>query len=245
MLYIERTNRVRNVVLGRPDLCERIRRTFEAHFEDRGEVEWLGKGNSRMAYEVGQCELPEGMLTLVLKLYKKDRMIGEKYSEVCPRGQWIAIREELGVFEVYYDFVSGRLDSLTFSSDENYAEYVAGLQEHPSLIAPKVIDLTSRWNGTFVERGDLGAVPYFQMVVRFKDYFGWLTEGNPALIAPRFTAQAERDDYTVEGGRIIDLSPSQCLLSEINHGREFNVADDLGLTARGNKYFGRHNRLDL
>ncbi len=247
MLYIERTNRVRNVIRARPNLCERVRQVFEAHFEDNGEAEWLGKGNSRMAYEIGVCEVPEGQLSLLLKLFKKDRSFCTEYSMLCPRGRYKSVREEFGAFEVYYDYVAGTLDRLSFPSDEVYAVYAAKMSSHPSLMAPKVIDMTDRWNGTEVERGDFGAIPYFQMAVRYKQYFGILTEGLPPVIEPKRTARAAWDDYTVERGRIIDLSPTQCRLSEINHGfgSGFDDYDNLGLVARGTKYFGRHNRLDL
>ena len=250
MRYIARTNQVRTAVLARPDLCDEMRRAFEAHYEHNGRANRFRSGNSRVTYTIGTCTLPEGELSLLLKLHKTDAY-GYEYEDVKPGGRDHPVREELGVFEVWYEYVAGMLTSLPFVSDEVYAEYVAKCKKFDMLswrIAPREIDLT-QYDEFSVDRGDLGAVPYFQMAARYKKYFGVLTEGLPPLIQPKGSAKEDRHSHFIEHDRIIDLSSSHNNLAITNSFRTgcwgTNACDDLGLAARGVKYFGRHNLLNL
>jgi len=106
----------------------------------------------------------------------------------------------------------------------------------------------SDWDGTRVAVGDMGALPYFQMAVKWGKYFGWLTEGNPPIIAPKGTARHwGSDENNIERGRIIDLSAHHSSLRGINRKRPLGKyhRDYLGLIKRGKKYLLPENRLDL
>lgn len=250
MLYIQRTNQVRKIVLARPDLCDAMRKTFDAHYEKIGEAEHYRSGNSRVTYNIGSCAVAEGKLSLLLKLYKTDAY-GYEYADTRPGGRDHPAREELGVFEVWYDFITGRLTTLPFISDEAYEGYLGKCKKFEMSswrIAQREIDLT-KYEEFRVDRGDLGAIPYFQMVVRYKKYVGTLTEGLPPVIKPKGTAKQNRHDHFIEHDRIIDLSSSHTDLAIINSFRlgmwGKDAGDDLGLAARSMKYFGRHNRLEL
>jgi hypothetical protein len=247
MQYLERTLQVRSALLERPDLQATIRNIFASHVEKDGKYEPIGRGNSRWAYEVGQCEMAAGVtINLLLKL--KTSPLRLKYSHASKRSQSSDLAE-FGAFEVYYDFVAGHLESISFRTKAGFNRY-----KQETILGrtiPFTFALSDRWGGTRVERGDLGAIPYFQIAVRHKGLFGHLTEGEPPHIEPKYTAEdrGTMDDYTVESGRIIDIGGTQSLLVDadqgghIKHGERY--PNNLGLWNRGAKYFRPDYRLDL
>src|SRR4051812_36425867 len=110
MQYLERTLKVRSVLLGLPDLQDKIKQLFAVHSDKKGDYEFtdsriVGIGASRVAYAVGECPLPTGEnLNLLLKLYKNvDR---REYRRLVTRERG-SIIDEFGVTELYYDFVAG------------------------------------------------------------------------------------------------------------------------------------------
>ncbi|GEM_PF-3146020 len=224
-------------------LLEMLRSIFDSHIlRDRKHMP-MGVGETRVVYEIGTCEIGLNMpINLLLKLNKDpDRMT---YSEVatCECG-------EFGAFETYYNFVAGYISTISFLSMAKYKKYHAtyGVRKKK----PYTFSLADSWGGTQVTQGDIGALPYFQMVVKYKGLYGYLTEGLPPLIEPNHTAECyDTDDIsTVSHGRIIDLSSNQCLLREIDKGGLINLArrhpNNLGVRTRGKKYFLARNRLDI
>lgn len=254
MQYIERTIQLRTAIIARPDILETIRSIFDSHIAEDNTHEPIGKGNTRYAYEVGECEVAPGTkISLLLKLGKtlhSKPSYSMKYSRV--ENQY---RCELGAFETYYDFIAEHIPAVSFQSDAQYEQYCDGY-ECPYNVE-RTFSLADDWGGTRVLQGDMGAVPYFNMVVRYQDWFGQLTEGNPPFIKPKNTAShfnsnggPSSDDYTVEDGRIIDLGMAQCILISVDQGAVFLVDDDkyqdnLGVRLRGEKYFLPENRLDI
>ena len=247
MHYLERTLQVKTALLGRSDLLEKIRCIFASHLAKDNVHEPIGRGNSRFAYEVGECEVAPGIkINLLLKLKKEQSRM--KYSKAAERSifsDW----SEFGAFEMYYDFVSGHLSTISFRSKAGYERYRA-----ESVLGSRVnytFSLADDWGGTKVAQGDMGAIPYFQLAIRNRGWFGQLTEGEPPFIKPKYTAKdyGTMDEYTVESGRIIDLGSTQCLLIEIDRGGHirFNerYPNNLGVRLRGEKYFRPEHRLDI
>ena len=245
MQYLERTIQVKAALLGQPDFLETIRSIFASHIVKDNRYTPIGKGNSRWAYEVGECEVAPGIkINLLLKLKKEQFRM--KYSQAAKRSQF-SDWSEFGAFEIYYDFVARHISTVSFRTKVGYKRYCA-----ESVLGMKyTFSLSDDWGGTKVAQGDMGAVPYFQMVVRHRGWFGQLTEGEPPLIEPRNTAcdYGTMDDYTVESGRIIDIGPTQCLLIDIDRGGHIRIGErypnNLGVRLRGEKYFRPEHRLDL
>lgn len=248
MQYLERTLQVKAALLEQPDLLEEQRATFSAHLGLGGERETIGRGNTRWVYNVGVCEIAPGVkVQLVLKLMKDPtRMSFSSAAKRWNHNEW----SEFGAFETYYDFIAGHIDTLSFKSRTGYEKYITdsvlGKGLKPTFM------LSESWGGTRVKPGDIGAIPYFQMAVRYGEWFGVLTEGEPPLVEPMGTAQdhGTLDDYTVERGRIIDLGPAQTLLIDIDRGgsvfsRRGRYPGNLGIRARGAKYFAKAHRLDI
>lgn len=247
MLYLERTLQVKAALSKRPDLLEKIRTIFASHLAKDEVHEPIGIGNSRLVYEVGECEIAPGItINLLLKLNKEFEWM--KYTRAASRSRFSDVCE-FGAFELYYDFIAGHLSTISFRSKMGYKRYRLA-----SIHGNKVefsFSLSENWGGTKVAQGDMGAIPYFQLVLRQRGWFGQLTEGEPSLIAPKYTAQdiGTLDDYTVERGRIIDIGPTQCLLIDIDRGGRLGFGErypnNLGLRFRGEKYFRPQSRLDL
>ncbi len=248
MQYIDRTRQVRSALLQRTDLLNEIRAIFASHVAEDGAKETIGRGNARWVYEVGDLEItPNANIKLLLKLSAK-RRYNMSYADASRRSEFGNLTE-LGAFEVYYDFVAGILPNVSFRSAAAYKRY---LKRQYGGDVSESFSLAEHWGGTEVKVGDLGALPYFHMVVKHKEYFGILTEGEPPLIAPQGSANDYNtyDDYTVENGRIIDLGPTQCLLIRVDKGG-FSVGFNerhphcLGLMDRAAKYFDKKNRLEV
>ena len=246
MQYIERTLQVRSALIRRADLLDEIRAIFASHIAEDGVKEPIGRGNARWAYEVGDLEVaPNANVKLLLKLSAKRRYSME-YAEAARRSQFGNLTE-FGAFEIYYDFVAGILPKVSFRSAVAHKRY---LTRQYSRSVSESFSLAERWGGTEVEIGDCGALPYFQMVVKHKKFFGILTEGEPPLIEPVGTAndRGTYDDYTVESCRIIDLGPTQCLLIHVDQGGvglSERHPHFLGLMNRAAKYFKKENRLEV
>lgn len=243
MQYLERTLQVKTALLGRSDLLEAIRAIFASHVVKDGEREPIGMGNSRFAYEVGECEVAPGVkINLLLKLAKKPYRM--KYSQAAKRSQF-SDWSEFGAFEMYYDFIAGHISTVSFRSKAGYERYRCGNR------ASRTFSLAEDWGGTKVVQGDMGAIPYFQLAIRHRGLFGQLTEGEPPFIEPKFTAEdrGTMDDYTVEGGRIIDLGPTQCQLIHMDKGGQLRFDErypnNLGVRLRGEKYFRPKHRFDI
>ncbi|OGG64535.1 hypothetical protein A3C94_02710 [Candidatus Kaiserbacteria bacterium RIFCSPHIGHO2_02_FULL_55_17] len=247
MQYLERTLQVKAALFGRSDLLEKIRAIFASHIAKDEAHEPIGRGNSRFAYEVAECEVAPGIkINLLLKLKKEPSRL--KYSQAAKRSQF-SDWSEFGAFEVYYDFIAGHIATISFRSKAGYERYRA-----VSAFGSRVkhtFSLAEDWGGTKVEQGDMGAIPYFQLVIRHRGWFGQLTEGEPPFIEPKYTAEdrGTMDDYTVEGGRIIDIGPTQCLLIDIDRGGHLRFDErypnNLGVRLRGEKYFHPQHRLDI
>ncbi len=248
MRYLARTLQVRAALLERPDLQDSIKNLFTAHSDKKGNYEFsdngiVGIGTSRVAYTAGECELPGGeKISLLLKIYKNvDR---REYRRLVTRERG-SIIDEFGVTELYYEFIAGLIPTVRFVSAEKHAAYCA--KGKP---LPFEFSLSEQWGGTQVAQGDLGAIPYFQMVVRCDKWFGHLTEGEPPLVEPRFTVRDVGQEGLHESGRLIDLGVTQTQLGFIDWGgdpigtRE-PCANNLGLRERGAKYFTKNHRLDL
>lgn len=247
MQYLERTLQVKTALLGRSDLLEKIRSIFTSHLAKDGVHEPIGRGNSRFAYEVGECEVALGVkINLLLKLKKEQSRM--KYSKAAERSKFSDL-SEFGAFEMYYDFIARHLSAISFRSKAGYERYRA-----ESVFGSRVnytFSLADDWGGTKVAQGDMGAIPYFQLVVRHRDWFGQLTEGEPSFIEPKYTAKnyGTMDEYTVESGRIIDIGSTQCLLIDIDQGGNIRFDErypnNLGVRLRGVKYFHPEHRLDI
>lgn len=246
MQYIERTLQVKAALLERFDLLEKIRGIFASHITKDETHEPIGEGNSRFAYEVGECEVAPGVnINLLLKLKKKLSLL--KYSQAAKRSRfsdWC----EFGAFEAYYDFIAGHIATISFRSKAGYKRYCS-----VSVFGSRVkhtFSLAEDWGGTKVAQDDMGAIPYFQLVIRHRGWFGQLTEGEPPFIEPKYTAEdyGTMDDHTVEGGRIIDIGP-RSLLIDIDRGVRFSFDEryqnNLGVRLRGEKYFRPQYRLDI
>ncbi|HWQ60439.1 MAG TPA: hypothetical protein VN420_04855 [Candidatus Fimivivens sp.] len=225
-----------------------MRLIFESHVARDGAIDPIGTGDLRVAYAVGFCKSPEGgEISLILKLMRELNWIS--YSRASKESA-IGDLSEFGAFEVYHDFVTGTLPQVEFRSREAYERYCAGR----TILAGSAefsFSLADDWGGLMVERDDIGAVPYFQLVVRYGDFYGCLTEGEPPLIRPKFTATDEGtyDQHSVENGRIVDLGIPHCLLIEMDRGGSIAVGrkyeDNLGLLTRGKEYFLSENRIDI
>ncbi|MDD5251092.1 MAG: hypothetical protein PHT12_00485 [Patescibacteria group bacterium] len=248
MQYLERTLQVRAALLGRPDLLERIRSVFASHVARDGQCQPIGRGGTRWAYEVGRCEVaPETEITVLLKLKKDEGQMG---YEIAQRRSPCSDLGEFGAFDVYYDFVTGRLATVSFHTEAGYEQCSAKLSRFGDRVE-RSFSLADFWGGTHVERGDIGAIPYFQMVVRHRGMFGILTEGLPALVAPKGTASdfCTSDQHTVEDGRIIDLGSMQCLLVALDWGGTTyagaHYPGNFRLLRRAERFFRRKSRLNL
>ncbi len=247
MQYLERTHQVKAALLERPDLLDKIRATFASHIAQDGVIETVGRGNSRYAYDIGECEVaPDTKINLLLKLKKEpDRMKYAKAAACSEYSDW----SELGAFEMYYDFIAGHISSVSFRTKAGYERY-----RSKSVLGRDVkqtFSLSDSWGGTKVAQGDMGAIPYFQLAIRHKGLFGHLTEGEPPVFEPKGTADCygTMDEYTVERWRIIDIGPTQCLLIDIDRGGHLSFKDrypsNIGVRIRGGKYFRPENRLEL
>ena len=249
MQYLERTIRVRAALLERPDLLDEIRAIFASHMAKDGVKEPVGRGNSRWAYEVGDLEevAPNCTVKLLLKL-STSKSRNMEYADASRRSKYSNLAE-FGAFEVYYDFVAGILPKVSFRSAKEYTRYLA--RKYTRNFGESFA-LDEPWGGTRVGKHDYGALPYFQMAVRYKKLFGILTEGEPPLIEPVGTAndRGTFDDFTVERKRIIDLGVTQSTLIHIDQGGFMLGFGErhphfLGLMNRAEKYFKKEARLDL
>ena len=249
MQYIERTLQMRAALMEQPELLGVIKTIFDARIDKSEDAPRpFGCGNSWWAYEVGMCPIANGQsVSVILKIGSEKRRLTD-YSEAVRRGQFSAWNE-FGTFELFYDYVAGHIDKVSFRSRAGFERYKREFYWNRS---PRFeFDLTERWGGTRVDVGDLGAMPYFQLAVRYRGKYGILTEGLPPLIEPEYTARAEdQDEYTVEDGRLIDLDRVNCHLPIMDLGglhlkygqRHPNL---LGIYKRGEKYFTKESRLDL
>lgn len=256
MQYLERTLQVRAALLEQPQTLKVIRSVFERVVTRKesatGSGYWVGSGSSRDAFQVGVCIVDGvGEVSVLLKIFnQRHEDSGRTWESACGRpyarlGQGVA--EEYGAFEVYYDFVAGNIPHVSFSSKRKFNEFNTDMR-NPQLRQQNMHISLNKWDGTRVDVGDFGALPYFQMAVKWGKYFGWLTEGTPPVIEPKWTAHHNgADENNIEQGRIIDLSAHHCTLREINRERPFGEdhRDYLGLIKRGRKYLLQANRLDL
>ncbi len=231
MQYIERTLQVKNALLTRPDLLEKIRAIFASHVAKDSAYKPIGKGTSRYAYEVGTCEVAVGVEIMLLLKLKADvfYMDYKIASELLEQGE----SGELGAFEIYYDFVVGNIQEVSYR-EEGRGSFA----------------LNENWGGTRVSRGDIGAIPYFQLIVRHGEWFGQLTESEPSFFKPKWSADCwgTDDNDTVKHGRIIDLDRIQSELVKRDAGlcdSDDDYPHSLGVVIRGSKYFLPANRLDL
>jgi len=256
MQYIKRTLQVRSALIQRANLLEEIRTIFrDAIAGDQKSLrnKWVGSGTSRDAYEVGVCDIEDtGRVVLLLKVYKQGNERGRTWEGACGRpypqlGNGSA--EEFGAFEVYYDFAAGHIPHISFASKRRLNQFNKSLPHSYYQLKQEGVDIPlDSWDGLSVAVGDLGALPYFQMAVKWGKYFGWLTEGEPPIIDPKGTAREHGlDERNVEQGRIIDLSAHHCTLRRINKERPLGKEhrDWLGLIKRGKKYLLPENRLDV
>jgi hypothetical protein len=247
MQYIERTRAVLEQVRQQPDLLTKIRHICHEHFDGDPwtlEDERAGEGSTRVAYSVGPCNIPKhGVVSIFCKLPKIRGYSGlmTDFVNVAGRDEdtkdfITGVREEFGAFEIYYSYAAGLLKKLRFRNKKDGDGYHL-----------------DRWAGTRIYVGDIGGVPFFQLAARYGRHFFCLTEGLPPLIEPKGTARAAGDDYhTVEYDRIIDLSPTQCSIIEMNGGGLSTSRisgekhpDRFGLIARGKRYFEPKNCLEL
>ena len=264
MQYIERTRLVLEQVRQQPDLLKQIHHICDEHFhgdmqvlEDEGLVS--GKGSTRLVYDVGTLQIPDtGTLNLLLKVGKEPRF-NEEFAIAAGRHAFIhknngtSQREQLGAFEVYYSFAAGFLAEISYKNKEAYAKFCKEAEDQPYVrwAAKPLFRLDAHdWEGTRIDVGDVGAVPFFHMAVRYGKWFACLTEGLPALIEPRGTARSDDgvDEKTVEYSRIIDLGSDHSLLIRLNGEYSLKThthGDFLGLIARGEKYFDPENCLEL
>jgi len=246
--YIDRTFMVRKALLVQPILTAKIRAIFDSLMNDDDSVSAFAGGNSREVYDVGDLEIGESsLLNIILKLYKKERMHRMDYHSAIRRGHY-SEWTEFGTYEMFFDFIVGNIENVRFRTESGLKRYKSNCTWHRNV--KREFSLDDNWGGTVVSKGDHGAVPYFQMVVRYKNLFGILTEGLPSIIKPRHTAHEGGDDYTVEGGRIIDLGTGQCALHHMDMGgysipRKTRHPNILGVYGRGEKYFKPSVRLDL
>jgi len=242
--YLERTLQVKAALLRQPELLNEIRAIFADHMSENGLRRPMGMGNTRTVYDVGTCEVaPSSKIQLLLKLRSdrselefKDANRDWEYNE------W----SEYGVFETYYDFVAGHINTLSFLTRSGFERY----RTQPfGRNMKSTFSLNENWGGTQVEQGDVGALPYFQLVIKCGKLYGQLTEGEPPLIEPKGTARyrGTLDDYTVENNRIIDMGPTQAMLIDADghRPRGHRYPNNLGIRSRGKKYFQRCNRLDV
>lgn len=256
MQYLDRTLQVKAALLQRADLLEIIRSVLAGYIKGEGD-EWrdrfVGSGNTRSAYEAGTCPIEGvGDVVLLLKIFNKrhedDRTwegaMGMPYPEL---GHGSA--EEFGAFEAYFDIAAGNIPHIAFRNRYRWRKFRKGLRDDDYRMRRVKMRLPlNGWDGTCVGVGDLGALPYFQMAVKWGEYFGWLTEGLPPVIEPQMTAvERGSDENNIQRGRIIDLSSHHCTLREINKEKAFrdDHPDNLGLIKRGEKYLLPENRLDL
>lgn len=261
MQYLERTLQVKNALLQRPDLLKHIGDVFRKHIAgDRKQLPWKGGGTLRVVYAVGTCEVPDGTFNLLLKVrhevgtlsdFARLSGIGEKYPATMTME-----REELGAADAYYSFAAGLMDEMGFKSPESFAQF---LDEAQTTYAPGECRLfqqtpmrfrfdSKQWFGTRVAVGDIGALPYANVVLQCDGVYGLIVEGRPPIIESKRTAFENNDDSTVEHGRLVDLGSAQCFLSKLNGkmNRQTCVHGDLlGLIARGGKYFLPKYRIDL
>ena len=244
MTYLERTLEVRSALLKRVDLLERIRAIFRSVSAKDGVVTPFASGSTNSVFEVGQCELRSGNnVVVILKL--KNRFL--KHRRVLLQSKF-SFAVDLGAYETYYDFAAGYIDKVSFRSKAAHVQHVERRVGSGLLPLHLCFSLDEHWGGTRLARGDIGALPYFQLVVRFKQFVGLLTEGLPPVVAPMLSVAHEDDDSTSEEGRIIDLSHTQSLLIAGDVGETGVLGryhGNFGLRRRGEKYFRREHRLDL
>ena len=170
MQYIERTLQMKAALLEQPALIQVIKNIFDSRIDKTDGPQPFGQGNSRWAYEVGPCPLEDGRnVSTILKLYGGDRSYRMSYADASRSGEF-GERSELGAFETYYDFVAGHLDKVRFRSQKGFERYKKG-NWHNRAAKPE-FTLSEVWGGTRVQVGDLGAVPYFQLVVRYRRMYG-------------------------------------------------------------------------
>jgi hypothetical protein len=243
MNYLDRTEEVRHFLLGCTGELKRIRRLIGSHYGCQPKERMWATGSTRAVYDLGNHELPgKGKFKLLLKLGRFDEGIWDEYfrwqrieeDETDPENSTNSysalIYSELGSFDLYCDYLTGSLTHAEYRSEDN---------ELARDRNPYSIKETDR---LYVEPGDLGAIPYFHMVVRADNWFGVLTEGNPCLISPNNRSHPDLFDHTMSGGRIVDLFPSANYLSKITNEE---MRDCFGIWARGKRYFEPRYRLEL
>ncbi len=224
MSYLDRALLVKEAVASDTSLLRKLSSIYASHYA--GERYWWRAGGGRAVYEVGSTNVAEGRIEqLLLKLARIGRA-EEDYRLAASRRSLRKIARELGSFDAYYDLLSGTVDSLgTF-----YNESI-GLGQL----------------STTAELGDLGAIPYFHLVVVWNGRIGFLTEGTGGPIAPKGTARytangtIQLDYTTIVDGRIVDLEPCDTDIGSINA----TIPECLRLAARGEPYFYPENRIDL
>jgi hypothetical protein len=226
MGYLERTLSAKQALLQSPQLLQKLKDLFVEH-EDRPIP--LRAGNGRVVYAVGELQLPEGTITdLLLKLPKSGEPEEQCYRLDASDYSLKQLYQELAAFDTYFALVTGEKTDLGQFHGE---------------------DVTLDNLGTFIEPGDIGAIPHFHLVVTFGSRIGFLTESSSNLCPPRGTARynglalGDRgDERSLYEGRIIDLEPIHTSICKINNRRG---QDLFGLTRQGALYFLPENRLDL
>ena len=235
MRYIDRTLQIQSALLERNDLLQKIYAIFDDCLRTENILEPLGKGTGRRVFPVGECKINKNQSVHMLLKVTNDPL-HMTWANLLKNSS----QEECGAFETYYDFTSGHIPIVSFVSKRQHEEY---LMSSGNLIKLS-FSLSDDWGGTRVNVGDIGALPYFQLVVKYKTYFGLLTEGEPPLITPLATASCDEFENSIENQRIIDLN-RPALLVTIDRGDVCNRANNLGLKTRGAKYFKSENRLNL
>jgi len=261
MQYLERTAQLRAALLQRTDLIDHIRDIFCKHISgNRKGLPWCGEGTLRRVYAIGKCDTPSGTLNLLLKVRNDidtmsnfDSVAGRiKDNEDLQTGE----REELGAFDAYYSFAAGLTDKFGFVDEMARSCFLKEIKRRTGWAEFSILNSVPQtfrldddeWPGTSLRVGDLGALPYAQMVLNCNGIYGCLVEGLPPLVKSLNSADMGHDEGTVERGRIIDLGSAHCLLSKLNgriNRETFKHPDYLGLIARGTKYFAPDYRIDL
>lgn len=246
--YLDQCLRVRTAILQRPDLLKAFREVFEGS----SDACCVGRGKDRMVLDIGDCSLPTGENLVIYQELLTNRNDRRAELDYEPYFDDLRVKEELGAFSAYWDYLADIIKGPSFVSPERHQEYC----DKRGVRFPFSLDLSdSSWGGTFIEPGDFGAIPYFHLIVCFQGRFHWLVEGIPSFIQPFGTADERfSDDKTVEKGRVVDLGFCQSMLVNIDSGagqHGFPIGglieggDLLGLRSLGKQFFLPENRIDL
>lgn len=207
------------------------------------------EGTTRSVYDLGKISLPgKGNLHLLLKVgtvneesswyryYHCPDTIESKFNNEKPAPYWQMPLYELGSMDIYFDYLTSDSRLLKFPSEKMLEIFCSRTG-----FFGRELDI-GVYNRLAVEPGDVGALPYFQLVVKTNSWYGVLTEGLPCLIKPLNLGHPSDFDHTMSAGRVIDLFPNDNKFSEVT--TEYQC-DFFGLWERGKKYFLPENRIDL